>query len=448
MRPRPSLARSADVRRPPASKRSLPHLDPSPETGPMTRPAACRRRLRTGFTLIELLIVIIIIGILIALLIPAIASAVRAARNASVQAETNQLAQALADFKSKMGDYPPSRIYLDESGWFNTSLTNPAQNQVPSGASADITMGQLAIRSLTAFRKFWPRVVISTTNAVSSQTQWYDFNGDGIQGQNLPVAAAGPWVLQGHECLVFFLGGVPLRSSSTGPVLGMSGFGKSPTNPFTHSIQPPPNNNVAMFSANRNPPFYDFNAGRLALTTPPVSNAITTIYSHGMPGYVDPLGAPQSATANNFFAYFSNNLGSGYDVNDVNGIEKDGPELTPQIALLFTQPGTGTTVSPSPNPYTSSLTYTSGSTASPVFYNPQSFQIVSAGIDGVYGVGGVYTPNSTSNVTGALPAYPAPTTPNTPPVGPMYQWMVNSNDGGLRIVERDNLTNFHSGKLD
>ena len=42
--------------------------------------------------------------------------AIRTAKNAAVIAEINQLAQALADFKNKYGDYPPSRIILCEDG--------------------------------------------------------------------------------------------------------------------------------------------------------------------------------------------------------------------------------------------------------------------------------------------------------------------------------------------
>src|SRR5262249_52277452 len=71
---------------------------------------------RGGFTLVELLIVIIVLAILVGLLLPVIAGALRTARNAAVQSEINNLAQALASFKSTFGDYPPSRILLCENG--------------------------------------------------------------------------------------------------------------------------------------------------------------------------------------------------------------------------------------------------------------------------------------------------------------------------------------------
>src|SRR5271166_5392173 len=93
-------------------------------------------RVRGGFTLVELLVVIVILAILIGLLLPAINGALRTARKAAVSSEINQLASALAAFKSRYGDYPPSRflavengnytIYLSQSG----SLTSNQQGVV------------------------------------------------------------------------------------------------------------------------------------------------------------------------------------------------------------------------------------------------------------------------------------------------------------------------------
>src|SRR5271157_1715721 len=90
-----------------------------------------------GFTLVELLVVILILAILIALLLPAINAAVRTAKNAAVGGEINQLAQALASFKAKYGDYPPSRIYLSEDGNLAPSLTGTV-----NGNPGDITYAQ------------------------------------------------------------------------------------------------------------------------------------------------------------------------------------------------------------------------------------------------------------------------------------------------------------------
>ena len=52
-----------------------------------------------------------------------------------------------------------------------------------------------------------------------------------------------------------------------------------------------------------------------------------------------------------------------------------------------------------PNPYTSTLTARFPIT----FQSPQSFQIISSGLDGLYGVGGQYVTSSTSSAVVALP---------------------------------------------
>ena len=157
-------------------------------------------------------------------------------------------------------------------------------------------MGQLAQRSVAAIRKFLPRVIFATTGNVplfNANTYWYDFNGNGLYD--------GAYVLHGHECLVFFLGGIPSPSVlpasgsvfAAGSTFGMSGFGKDPTNPFTNNIiadtrlatlGPNP-----MYSANRQPPFFEFNAGRLFLDPNGLS---------GIPGYYDSLSADPPTGSN------------------------------------------------------------------------------------------------------------------------------------------------------
>ncbi len=230
---------------------------------------------------------------------------------------------------------------------------------------------------------------------------WYDFNGNGTLD--------GAYILHGHECLVFFLGGVPVLDNGT-QAYGMMGFGKDPTNPFSNSVI-----GSSMYNANRQPPFFEFNAGRLFLdssnSTTPVINGV----SYGIPGYYDSVGNGPPRTGSqigllpalssptiNFFAYFSAYGNGNYDPNDVNFYEAD-QNLSGPISLTYyvnfpTYPGTtvaagnGTAypaISPAPNPYTSTLT--AGTTSGTITYQkPQTFQIISPGIDGLYGVGGQY----------------------------------------------------------
>jgi type II secretory pathway pseudopilin PulG len=388
--------------------------------------------------MIELLMVIIIIALLMALLLPAINSAMRTARNAAVSSEIAQLAQALESFKAKYGDYPPSRVLLEESGNYaplignNGSLSgNKYDLESPTGN--DITVGQLAQRTLIAMRKFFPRVIFSTTGnppLFSPTKYWYDFNGNGVYDTT-------PYVLHGHECLVFFLGGIPSPSSlpvTANSTFGMSGFGKDPTNPFYHNIPSIP----AMYSANRQQPLFEFNTGRLFIDPNGTS---------GIPGYYDSLGnnSPTGGGTNiNFYAYFSGYGNGTYDANDVNFSFESDPSGAHPIALLF-QYGTATYASPSPNPYTTtqSTTLTSTGTATGTttvtFQKAQTFQILSSGVDGLYGVGGQFVPATltTSSATNSLPF----DTHNTLANG------VVEPSSDIRNAEKDNLTNFKSGTL-
>jgi general secretion pathway protein G len=418
----------------------------------MTR--KCRHRSRPdsalargGFTLVELLIVIIVLAILMGLLLPVIMGAMRTARNAAVQAEINQLAQALASFKQTFGDYPPSRILLVENGNYGPYLGNtlPVSTMDPNASPSDTTVSVLAQRSLTALRKFFPKVVFSAGPNPPAQitaTNWYDFNGDGIFLQNGTPQA---YILHGHECLVFFLGGIPFQEQNKpGAPIGMTGFGKDPVNPFTNSLAADVNyagSPNPMYSANRQSPSYEFIGSRLFLDPSNVTNLNGT--NPGIPGYYDSLtsNSPVSATGTlNFYVYFSAYGNSGYDPNDVNFLTEADTNLASPIWLqFFTASSLNHRVSPAPNPYTISSTVTANNVLT--YEKPQTFQIFSPGADGLYGVGGQYNSPSSANSSAstALPYDHTNTFAGAPP-GP-------TSDSNIRVRENDNLTNFQSGKL-
>lgn len=382
--------------------------------------------------MVELLAVILILAVLIAILLPALNGAMRTAKNAAVGAEINQLAQALAAFKAKYGDYPPSRIYLSEDGNFMP------QRGATAIAPGDITYAQLGQRSLAAMRKLFPRVVF---NLGSLTGNWYDFNGDGLQTTN---GVTQHYILQGHECLVFFLGGIPYQNIPGN--FSMAGFGKDPNNPFTNNISSDPNlggNPNPKYSGNRQTPLFEFVNNRLV---------VDPNGSSGIPGYLDSLGNPAPTGAPNapinFYAYFSAYGNAGYDPNDVNFLPENydpvnlvRPEL--QYHVNFPVPPAASpptpALSPAPNPYTSvsSAAYNGSTYVSTTFLNPQSFQIISSGLDGTYGLGGQYLPDASESL-------PYDTTP-VPGGGP---YINNPLGAGIRIFERDNVTNFHNGKLE
>ena len=152
-----------------------------------------------GFTLVELMAVILILAVLIALLLPALSGALKTARNAAVGAEINQLAQALASFKARYGDYPPSRIYLSEDGNLRPSAALTQQWH-----AGDITYAQLGQRSVAAMSKFFPRVDAAHLGRpvlpTGTTSRWYDFNGQRRHGRPLhPPGPRMPGLLPGRH---------------------------------------------------------------------------------------------------------------------------------------------------------------------------------------------------------------------------------------------------------
>jgi prepilin-type N-terminal cleavage/methylation domain-containing protein len=402
---------------------------------------------RGGFTLVELLVVIIVLAILVGLLLPVIAGAMRTARNAAVQTEISQLAQALASFRSTFGDYPPSRVLLVESGNYAPFInSNSGVSTIdPNASPSDTTVSILAQRSLKALRNFFPKVVLSTSgqppqifyNAPPGAGFWYDFNGNGVMD--------GPYILHGHECLVFFLGGIPYQDPVTG-AFGMTGFGRDPVNPFTNSLAADPRYGGAqnpMYSANRQPPSFEFVGSRLFLDPNNVTNLNGTA-SPGIPGYYDSLGnSPPGLTTGpvNFYVYFSAYGNGTYDPNDVNfPSEADANLVSPIWLQFFTATSLNHRVSPAPNPYSTSATVTVNNVLT--YEKAQTFQIFSPGADGLYGVGGQYNSPSAANTSAStrLPFDANDTFSGLPPMA--------TTDTAIRQRERDNLTNFQAGKLD
>jgi len=257
------------------------------------------RAARSGFTLLELLMVIVIIGILVSLLSSAVFMALRRGRIAEVTAEITQLDQAIVSFKSQFGADPPSNLLIPAVG------------------------GVWDTKSRAAVRALWPQ---------------FNFATNGGMGNTAAIH------LNGAECLVFFLGGMP---SPTGT---LSGFSKNPRTPWTFT------------SGNADGPYFEFDVGRLVDVdgTDPVA----------FPEYVDPLPDQQAP-----YMFLSS---QGKHYNLVNN-----PNPPPATNLPDDYDVYGT--------ITQDL-YTCYRKAD--WNTPQrasSFQIISPGEDGLYGPGGLYT---------------------------------------------------------
>jgi prepilin-type N-terminal cleavage/methylation domain-containing protein len=251
-------------------------------------------RARSAFTLIELLVVIAIIGILVGLTLAFILPMFRQGPDLQDLNEISQMQIAINNFKTKTGTYPPSKIRLRQT-FSNYKTTDP-----------------LDVDSVYYLSKIWPRM-----------GDFKKYAWDGV--------AAKQYVLEGDQCLVFFLGGL----------FGTQGFSADPTDPCGKS-------------AKRIPPYMQFDAGRLQVrSSAPTQNP-------AFPSYYNNWRVPTQQ----FYAYFSsgrakNGYHSGGNVSHaIAGMDN----VTPYYDFTF-------------DPKTKLYSITD-------YLNPASFQIISAGEDG------------------------------------------------------------------
>jgi len=329
---------------------------------------------RSGFSLIELIVVILVIAILLAMLLPAIGNIRRTARSAQVVVDIKNLEAGIANFKLKYGIEPPSSFVICEraSDW-----TSP-----PSALASKIRESTAIIREL------WPD--FDFTYSAGTPSGGTDFPAAGQLDINGNKTIDDPIVLNGAECLVFFLGGICATAheenkDNVNPIVdftgtqqpesreinvwGPTGFSANPRFPFKRGGQ------------NRVGPFFEFPSDRLK------SNTIASTSGSVMPTYIDPHPG-QTAP----YLYASSRNGRGYPMRTpASGIDSGNPDFLPVSLITYYQQGTM------------------------LPYSPKGFQIISPGADGIYGPGGSYKSGQTLS--------------------------------GNRNEERDNITNFSGGPL-
>jgi type II secretory pathway pseudopilin PulG len=304
-------------------------------------PTPVPTRRRPAFTLIELLIVMAIIILLAALLAAAVMRTLVQGKATKDIAEINQLSQALGAFKSKfnLDRYPPSRLKLcSRLNQYGTTLLDKD--------------------SLAFLEAMFPE--ITRTGGPFTATMGAGIDWTGGTG-SIPATGA---TLEGDQCLVFFLGGIPTVVSAGPPVvLAVDGFSTNPRNP-------------AAVGGQRIPPFFDFPSDRLqrraASTSPPITAA-----SAPFPSY-------QDVYKRNYYAYFSS--------------YKEDQGYNRYFSLFMNSDCFGLRVWP----YGEQWTPATATTPSR-YYKPGGFQIISAGANGRFGPGTdtaprVWTPRTAGTV--------------------------------------------------
>jgi prepilin-type N-terminal cleavage/methylation domain-containing protein len=310
------------------------------------------KALPRGFTLVEVLVVIAIIGMLVGLLLPAVMYAKTSAKRTVVKSDMTQLMGALESFRTSVGNgqYPPDG-------------TNVADLQ-------------------QFCRAAWPRVYWTTGNPAPN----YSAN---------PPVVPYPKITP-DTALCFWLGGAQDAASPTAAAPGIPhfiGFSANPSNPFDSG-------------ASRTPPTFEFD--RTRVNSSPTGNILTSgVSKSGLPP-----GPANSNVYYNLYQYYPPN---GKDMTSgtyAPYVYYKAVPVTVASNHVYTdkQIVNGTTQLWSWQPETSlmkagaliALPYldSTSTTIPQAFVNPQSYQLLCPGLDGIYGA-------TTDTPTPLPPKYPS-----------------------------------------
>jgi hypothetical protein len=283
-----------------------------------------------------MLVVIFIIATLVGLITGAAIKVLARAAETRTASEIGQLSAAVDNFKSSFKvKNPPDYIKLST----NANYPNRA------------VQGTLDYDSVQYLQSLWPRIDLTGATPL-------DWHGDLADGRALVVA---DYILEGDQCLVFFMGGIPTQAIAPallppGTVSGCTGFSTIPTNPTAAG-------------GTRTTPFYDFKSNRLVLRSGSFFSYLDGFSRAPAPGqtYVPGVnGQPYVYLSSYKTANGYNRAAQLYGALDCS--------LMPNGA------------------------YFESTSPSTRFLRPDSFQIISAGANWSFGGGGQWTPATASSV--------------------------------------------------
>jgi type II secretory pathway pseudopilin PulG len=262
--------------------------------------------------------VIAIIAILAALLLSGINKVFQLQGRTETLSDITKLAQSLEAAKS--GGYQGNLEYLPSRLVLFNNMAKYTPPLIDDTSAVDPSRKALAQQTADVLRRMFGKRILTNPVTVS----WGHPDANGRFGV----------VLEGPECLVFYLGGM----SEGGRMVG---FAKNPQNPTLSTTASP----------ERYGPFFDFKTTRLQAGTPsPSIVPVPTGGSNGFPRYLDPYGTE--------YIYFGARAANDYDAS----------HAYKGLAPYFDQNTTPTK-----------------------WMNPNTYQIISAGRNKVGGTGGGLT---------------------------------------------------------
>jgi prepilin-type N-terminal cleavage/methylation domain-containing protein len=301
---------------------------------------------RAGFTLIELLIVIAIIAIIAALVTAAIMRTTATANEAGDVNDIKNLEEAVGKFYNKYNCYPPDKV----------KLCHFLADYNPS----DPVYGALDKESIDILQTIWPQVFKLAVSASApppnnNPIPWAGFDASAkiIPLPKHPITGQNCVVLEGDQCLVFFLGGLQ----------GTRGFTDSAVLPV-HDYALLGSNTLITQKAERFAA-YNFPVGRLGCYDPASGAVFPARYNNTPATALDgwmPMDQFPSFLDNfrmSNFVYFSSNMKKGYNYRFSRAIPGFGG-----VGPYFGAPGPDGKVK---------------------YVNPQTFQIICAGVDHLFG---------------------------------------------------------------